>query len=161
MEGFGRMSYADGSSYEGYWRNNLMHGDGVYIDADKINWQGIFVEGQYDSKIQKKLLAEKVVKDKVAEFERKAKTIVEEFGEAFAKSDKKTVKDNLGPCLATTENCVDYVNVEAFAKFEDKKPEDWDKMLKETVAEDTTSIWHAYVAKDDGKNLTQEQVLVD
>ena len=51
MEGFGKMVYADGSSYEGTWSNNLMHGDGVYIDADKITWTGIFVEGQYDSKI--------------------------------------------------------------------------------------------------------------
>jgi hypothetical protein len=72
MQGFGKMVYADGSSYEGTWSNNLMHGDGVYIDADKITWTGIFVEGQFDSKIQKKLQAEKVIKDKIIAFQSKA-----------------------------------------------------------------------------------------
>ena len=51
MHGFGKMLYADGSSYEGEWKQNLMSGEGVYIDSDKIRWEGIFVDGQYDSKI--------------------------------------------------------------------------------------------------------------
>ena len=51
MEGFGKMVYADGSTYEGNWTNNLMNGDGVYVDAERITWTGIFVEGQFDSKI--------------------------------------------------------------------------------------------------------------
>jgi hypothetical protein len=45
------MVYADGSSYDGEWHNNLMHGEGIYIDTDRITWTGIFVEGSYDSKI--------------------------------------------------------------------------------------------------------------
>lgn len=32
MNGKGTMKYADGSSFEGEWQNNLMHGDGVYFD---------------------------------------------------------------------------------------------------------------------------------
>ena len=67
------MQYADGSVYEGSWTNNLMNGDGIYIDAQRIEWVGIFVNGQFDSKIQKKLQAEKVIKDKIAQFEEKAK----------------------------------------------------------------------------------------
>ena len=55
MNGHGKMSYPDGSSYDGQWQNNLMHGDGTYIDADQIKWEGIFVNGSYESKIQKKL----------------------------------------------------------------------------------------------------------
>mmetsp|Transcript_541 Transcript_541/g.1053 ORF Transcript_541/g.1053 Transcript_541/m.1053 type:complete len:94 (+) Transcript_541:197-478(+) len=51
MEGLGKMEYADGSSYEGNWKGNLMHGEGVYIDSSKTTWTGIFVEGQFDSKI--------------------------------------------------------------------------------------------------------------
>lgn len=51
MNGFGKMVYADGSIYEGQWKNNLMHGNAVYIDRDQITWTGIFVEGQFDSKI--------------------------------------------------------------------------------------------------------------
>ena len=61
MQGQGKMQYADGSVYEGNWTNNLMDGDGVYVDAERITWAGIFVNGQFDSKIQKKLQAEKVI----------------------------------------------------------------------------------------------------
>ena len=45
------MIYSDGSSYDGEWKSNLMNGEGVYIDSDNITWNGIFVDGQYDSKI--------------------------------------------------------------------------------------------------------------
>jgi hypothetical protein len=45
MNGYGKMSYYDGSVYEGNWKNNLMHGDGTYLDSDRITWKGIFVEG--------------------------------------------------------------------------------------------------------------------
>ena len=56
-----------------------MDGDGVYIDADQITWTGIFVDGQFDSKIQKKLQAEKVIKDKIIGFEEKAKKFFADF----------------------------------------------------------------------------------
>jgi len=59
MHGQGKMVYADGTSYEGEWRQNLMHGEGIYIDCDKTAWDGIFVDGSFESKIQKKLKAEK------------------------------------------------------------------------------------------------------
>ncbi len=49
------MKYADGSSYEGQWDANVMHGDGVYVDSDQVRWEGIFVNGTFESKIQKKL----------------------------------------------------------------------------------------------------------
>ena len=49
------MQYPDGSSYEGALHNNLMHGEGVYTDAEGIRWEGIFVDGGYESKMQKKL----------------------------------------------------------------------------------------------------------
>ena len=60
MQGQGKMVYADGTSYEGQWSGNQMHGEGVYVDADATPWEGIFVNGSYESKIQKKLKAEKV-----------------------------------------------------------------------------------------------------
>ena len=53
------MVNADGTSYDGDWANNLMNGEGIYIDADKTPWEGIFVNGSYESKIQKKLKSEK------------------------------------------------------------------------------------------------------
>ena len=49
MNGFGKMVYADGSSYEGEWKSNLMSGEGVYIDADKIRWEGIPLKTRFIS----------------------------------------------------------------------------------------------------------------
>ena len=51
MEGRGKMVYADGTSYEGEWLDSQMHGEGVYYDADKVKWEGIFVNGSFESKI--------------------------------------------------------------------------------------------------------------
>ena len=31
-----------------------MHGEGIYIDIDNVKWEGIFINGCYESKIQKK-----------------------------------------------------------------------------------------------------------
>lgn len=130
MCGKGKMQYVDGSVYDGNWSNNLMDGEGVYIDKDKITWAGIFVGGQFDSKIQKKLQAEKLIKDKIVEFERNAKQFFEQFQEAFAKSDKKTFKDNLGPFFGQSDTCIDFINVETYPKFEDRTPDKWNEILK-------------------------------
>ena len=35
QQGKGRKVNADGTYYDGKWENNLMHGDGVYLDQDK------------------------------------------------------------------------------------------------------------------------------
>ena len=51
MHGFGKMVYADGTSYEGTWSGNLMHGEGNYVDVDGVTWTGIFVNGSFESKI--------------------------------------------------------------------------------------------------------------
>jgi len=79
MHGIGTMVYADGTSYNGSWEHNLMHGEGTYTDLDKVEWAGIFVEGSFESKIQKKLKAEKQLKDKLATYETKAKTFFVQF----------------------------------------------------------------------------------
>jgi hypothetical protein len=160
MNGFGKMLYADGSSYEGTWLNNLMDGDGVYLDADKITWSGIFVEGQFDSKIQKKLQAEKVIKDKILAFANKAISFFGSFGEAFAKSDKKTFKDNLSPFLGSNETCNDYVNLDAFPKFEDRPADKWNELIK-GVLEDPNHVFKALSVKHDSELIESEKILVD
>jgi hypothetical protein len=38
-----------------------MHGNGKYIDNDGIEWEGIFVNNNFESKIQKKLQTERKV----------------------------------------------------------------------------------------------------
>lgn len=155
MHGKGTMEYADGSIYEGQWKQNLMHGDGIYIDRDRVTWTGIFVEGQYDSKIQKKLLNEKILKDKIAAFETASRVFFEQFAEMFAKSDKKTFKDNLLPFFGTQESCSDYVQLDAFPKYEERPPDKWNEALK-NVFEDAHVSFRALSQRDDSKILQPE-----
>lgn len=79
MHGKGKMVNADGTSYEGDWAQNVMNGEGVYIDIDQVKWEGIFINGSYESKIQKKLRVEKEISDKVAEYQTKAKQFFIQF----------------------------------------------------------------------------------
>ena len=42
----GIMRWADGSSYEGNWYHDLMHGKGIYTFKDKRIYDGMFNEGK-------------------------------------------------------------------------------------------------------------------
>ena len=159
MHGHGKMEYADGSSYDGNWKQNLMHGAGTFIDTDKINWTGIFVDGTFDSKIQKKLQAEQVVKEQIHKFESSCRVFFSKFSDAFAKSDKKTFKDNMGPMLGSSDTCIDYLNL-TLPKFEDRPPEKWNELVK-AMSEDNTLKAHALSVKDDATLIQPEQILVD
>ena len=54
--------------------------------------------------------------------------------EAFAKSDKKTFKDNLGPFFAQPDTCSDLVS-EPYAKFEERAPDKWNELIKQVYAD--------------------------
>jgi len=73
MNGQGTMKNQDGTSYTGSYQDNMMHGHGTYIDLDKVMWSGIFINGCFDSKIQRRLAVEKEIEDKVSAYETKAK----------------------------------------------------------------------------------------
>jgi len=132
MFGFGKMVYADGTSYEGTWFKNMMHGEGSYVDADGVNWEGIFVNGSFESKIQKKLKADKELLDRVEEYKTKASTFFAAFIEVFSKSDKKTFKDNLSGFFATAENCIDFVQ-EPYTKYEERTPDKWNEIFHKII----------------------------
>jgi len=136
-----------------------MHGEGIYLDSDGITWSGIFVEGQYDSKIQKKLLAEKILKDKVKACEQKSLSFFTQFTETFASSDKKTFKDNLTPFFGNTETCVDFLNLEVFPKFEERPPDKWNEVIK-AVHEAEKEV-SALSQKDYSTLIPQENILVE
>jgi len=129
MHGSGKMVYADGTSYDGEWRQNLMHGEGNYIDCDKTAWEGIFVDGSFESKIQKKLKAEKTQNDRVNQVKAKVMQFFVEFFDAFAKSDKKTYKENMAPFFASADTCMDFV-AEPYVKFDERPADKWNDLLK-------------------------------
>ena len=148
QNGQGKMQYADGSSYEGQWQANKMHGEGIYVDSEGIRWEGIFVNGSFESKLQKKLQAEKIIKEKRRQYEEKAREFFQAFSEAFVKSDKKTFKDNLSPFFATSETCGEYVS-EPYPKFEEKLPDKWNEWFKLQFGDGKTIKFKALGSKDE------------
>ena len=159
MQGYGTMQFADGSRYEGAWENNLMHGEGVYIDPDQIKWVGIFINGSFESKIQKKLHSEKLLKDKMRAYEEKAKEFFTNFQEAFARSDKKTFKDNLIPFFANADLCGELVS-EPYPKYEERPPDKWNEWIKNVYGEARCRV-KALGNKDEASLIPKENVLVE
>lgn len=56
--GKGTYEFSDGTMYEGEWKNHKMHGEGFFIDKNGNKWEGQFVEGVFQSKMQKELKME-------------------------------------------------------------------------------------------------------
>lgn len=79
--GKGVYEFPDGSVYEGEWKNHRMHGEGLYIDKDNRKWKGEFVEGVYQSKLQKTLKIEKVIKRKKTEIQKSVEGFFTQFFE--------------------------------------------------------------------------------
>jgi hypothetical protein len=137
-----------------------MDGSGVYIDADKITWNGIFVKGQFDSRVQKRLIADKAVEDKIVAAGVRSKPYFDQFFDAFGKSDKKTFKDNLSPFFGTTEVCGDFISVENLPKYEEKGAEKWNEIFK-GVLEEESSTFKGVRSKDTSIMIPPENVLVE
>lgn len=157
MSGRGQMSNPDGTGYTGEWENGLMHGEGCYTDKDRVQWEGIFINGSYDSKVQKRIKEEKVIQDKIKDFQAKARNFFTSFAEAFAKSDKKTFKDNLGPFFATADLVGEHVS-EPYCKYEERAPDKWNELIKQVWAEGNCTI-KALQKKEHAQFIKPEAVL--
>ena len=68
-----------------------------------------------------------IVKKKA--YEEKAKEFFVHFAETFAKSDKKTFKDNLTPFFANADSTGEFVN-DPYPKYEEKAPDKWNDWFK-------------------------------
>ena len=86
---------------------------------------------------------------------------MEQFTEAFAKSYKKTFKDNLSPFFGSADNCIDYINAENFPKFEDKPADKWNEIVKGMCDEVPTHKFKALSTKEDSTMLAPEAMLVE
>lgn len=93
------------------------------------------------------------------EYQVKAKTFFLSFAEAFARSDKKTFKDNLGPLFATADTCIDFV-AEPYVKYEERAPDKWNELIK-LVYQDGNVNLRVLKMKEDATVLKQESILVD
>lgn len=159
MHGKGKIVNADGTSYVGDWAQNVMSGEGCYIDIDQVKWEGIFINGSYESKIQKKLRVEKEIDDKVCEYQLKAKVFFVTFQEAFARSNKQSYKENVGALFASPDTCIDFV-AEPYTKFEERAPEKWSELIRTAYNEGNVSL-RVLKIKEDSSVIKQESILVD
>lgn len=157
--GHGRIDHPDGSSYEGQWESDMMHGDGVYIDSDGIVWNGIFVNNSYESKIQKKLQTERKVMLRMQEYQNSASSYFTKFFEAFAGSDKKTMKDNMAPFFIKPEELATFV-AEPYPKYEEKPADQWNDAFHKLVESDNSEC-HALARNSDASVIDPERLLVD
>ena len=125
-EGKGTYEFPDGTVYSGEWRNHRMNGEGTFVDKNGRKWQGEFVDGVFQSKIQKKLKHDKMIAQKKAEIEKAARTFLTHFKQVAESSDKKNFKENLLPFFSNScvEDLRNHIR-EPFVKYEERKPEQW------------------------------------
>lgn len=129
-EGRGTYEFPDGPVYTGEWKNHKMHGEGTYVDKNGTKWQGEFVDGTFQSKIQKKLKFDKMIAQKKVEIEKAAKGFLTHFKTLCETTDKKAIKDALLPSFSNS--CLEDLRVhlkEPFVKYEEKKPEQWQDLI--------------------------------
>lgn len=155
----GRIDYPDGSSYDGQWEDDMMHGYGQYLDSDGILWNGIFVNNTFESKIQKKLQTERKVLLRIKEFEDSASVYFKKFFDAFEASDKKTMKDNLAPFFTRPDELLNFVS-DPFPKYEDKPADQWNDAFRKLVGTGDCEC-HALARTSDAKIIKHERLLVD
>lgn len=114
-----------------------MHGDGAFTDLNGNKWEGkqknysiglsilgIFIDGIYQSKIQKQLKYEKQLKIMENEILVSALEFFKKFEKTFGESDKKTFKENLTPFFAVQDDMKTYFK-EPYPKYEERPPEKW------------------------------------
>jgi len=47
--GQGTYTWVDGCSYSGGWLDNKMHGNGTYVDAERVKFSGEFFNGKFNN----------------------------------------------------------------------------------------------------------------
>lgn len=137
-----------------------MNGEGIYTDSEHIKWEGIFVNGTYESKLQKKLHGEKLIKEKRRQYEERGKDFFTGFAEAFAKSDKKSFKDNLSPFFGNSESCGEYLVEHVFPKFEEKLPDKWNEWFKIQYGDGKSIKFKALGSKEEATLLANAAVSI-
>jgi len=156
QEGKGLFEFPDGSKYEGEWKDHKMHGDGSFTDLNGNKWEGIFVDGIYQSKIQKQLKYEKQLRILENQILASAKEFFTKFEQVFAETDKKKWKENLTPLFALIDDTKAYVR-EPYPKYEERPADKWNSAF--TFIQQYTMA-NALRAPEQAKFINPENVLL-
>lgn len=128
--GEGTYYFASGAKYTGDWVNHRMEGIGTYTDENGMDWSGIYMDGTYDSQIQKRLESERIVNQKCEAIQLSAMTYMGQTCRAVFEKEKKTWKVGINELLAFNQSDValQYVT-EPFSKFEERPPDKWKDVI--------------------------------
>jgi hypothetical protein len=140
QEGRGVYEFPNGTIYDGEWKEHKMHGEGSFVDKDGNKWEGEFVQGVYQSKMQKQLKLEKMLKKKEEEVLTNAKNWVAKFEASFLASDKKTFKENLTPYFAGNQEEIKQYYKDPYPKYEERKPEQWGEIITHIKNHTTANV---------------------
>lgn len=150
--GEGLYRFPNGAQYSGQWQRHKMHGVGTYTDPKGVEWEGIFIDGTYDSSIQKELRTQHTVRVKVEELKETASEALNEFKKVFS-TEKKQWKEGLSKFLAA-EDAEEYVS-DPFTRWEERNGDKWNDLLGQLLGVEP----HVLCSQDDGEFLPSTRVL--
>jgi len=133
-----------------------MHGDGSFTDLNGNKWEGIFVDGIYQSKIQKQLKYEKQLRILENQILASAKEFFAKFEQVFAETDKKKWKENLTPLFALIDDTKAFFK-EPYPKYEERPADKWNSAF--TFIQQYTMA-NALRAPEQAKFINPENVLL-
>lgn len=99
--GTGKYEFPDGSYYEGEWVDHLMHGAGTFTSSSGESWSGEFREGNFSSKMQNDLKAQKRIEVKKKLIRGEIMSFLQQL-EIDILGDKKMLKELLPNLFAKT-----------------------------------------------------------
>mmetsp|Transcript_5823 Transcript_5823/g.10388 ORF Transcript_5823/g.10388 Transcript_5823/m.10388 type:complete len:321 (+) Transcript_5823:126-1088(+) len=155
--GHGTYYFPNGAKYVGYWENHFMHGKGVYTDTNGIVWEGVFINGTYDSTIQKRLKDEFEEKQKIEALTQETATFISEAKARTFTPDKKAWKENILRLLVNAQDEVEKFIMEPYCRFEDRTPDKWNDLLTQLLEIPPQVV----KAKDSAIFVPSERICVD
>ena len=132
QNGQGSYTFANGTKYIGEWKNHSMHGLGVYIDEKGGEWEGVFIDGSYESKIQKELKAQYDREQLILRLKSEGLAKLQEFMSTF-EGDKKAWKENFNKYLVTNPEEVEELVSEPYSRWEERNGDKWGDLLRKLV----------------------------
>lgn len=152
QHGEGTYRFPNGALYSGQWQRHRMHGAGTYVDPKGVEWEGIFIEGGYDSTIQEELRTQHTIRAKVQELKGTVTEALNEFKKVFS-TEKKLWKEAFSKCLAT-EEAEEHVS-EPFPRWEERNGDKWNDLVAQLLDVEP----HVLCSQDDVEFLSSTRVL--
>ncbi|CAG9314971.1 unnamed protein product [Blepharisma stoltei] len=156
QHGHGTYQFPNGAKYVGQWENHRMHGEGIYTDPYGVDWKGIFVNGTYDSTVQKRLKAEYEEERKVFALKKIGSGLIAEFKKAFS-GEKKTWKEQFTKNLVGIPEDVDKFVAEPYSRWEERTGDKWNDLLNQLLEVEP----HVLKSKEETRVLSDQRVFAN